>query len=72
MCIRDSNKKDILDNSAGIEFNVKVGDPVKKGELVMRCFNSNEKKILSAYSQLTNTFEISENKIEPIITIFES
>jgi pyrimidine-nucleoside phosphorylase len=67
-----NNKKDILDNSAGIEFNVKVGDPIKKGELVMRCFNSNEKKILSAYSQLTNTFEISENKIEPIITIFES
>lgn len=67
-----NNKKDILDNSAGIEFNVKVGDPIKKGELVMRCFNSNEKKILSAHSQLTNTFEISENKIEPIITIFES
>ena len=67
-----NNKKDILDNSAGIEFNVKVGDPIKKGELVMRCFNSNEKKILSAHSQLTNTFEISENKIESVITIFES
>jgi len=69
-CGRKS-KDDILDNSAGIEFNAKVGDFVRKGEPVMRCFNSREGNILKAHSQLTKTFKISKEKFNPVNTIFK-
>ena len=69
-CGRKS-KNDILDNSAGIEFNAKVGDFLRKGDPVMRCFNSKEDNILKAHSQLKKTYNISQEKFNPINTILK-
>ena len=54
--------KDILDNSAGIKFNRKVGDRVNVGDPVYELFNSNEKKLNDAKSLLLKTFTISSEK----------
>ena len=68
MCIRDRN--DSLDNTAGIAFNAKVGDQVNKGDSIMQCFGSDENKLHQAYSQLKETFQIAEEKVESLTMIF--
>ena len=60
---------DVLDNSAGIEFYAKVGEKVKKGEAIFRCFGSRKSKLKNAVSLIENTFCISDEKVkkpEPI------
>ena len=60
---------DVLDNSAGIEFYAKVGEKVKKGEAIFRCFGSRKSKLKNAVNLLENTFCISDEKVkkpEPI------
>lgn len=64
------NKNDNLDNTAGIAFNVKVGDQVNKGDSIMQCFGSDENKLDQAYSQLKETFQIAEGKVESQAMIF--
>ena len=64
------NKNDNLDNTAGIAFNAKVGDQVNKGDSIMQCFGSNENKLNQAYSQLKETFQIAEEKVESLAMIF--
>ena len=64
------NKNDNLDNTAGIAFNVKVGDQVNKGDSIMQCFGSDENKLDQAYSQLKETFQIAEEKVESQAIIF--
>ena len=64
------NKNDNLDNTAGIAFNVKVGDQVNKGDSIMQCFGSDENKLDQAYSQLKETFQIAEEKVESQAMIF--
>ena len=64
------NKNDNLDNTAGIAFNVKVGDQVNKGDSIMQCFGSDENKLDQAYSQLKETFQIAEEKVESLAMIF--
>ena len=64
------NKNDNLDNTAGIAFNAKVGDQVNKGDSIMQCFGSDENKIDQAYSQLKETFQIAEEKVESLAMIF--
>ena len=54
--------KDVLDNSAGIKFNRKVGDRVNVGDPVYELFNSHEKKLNDAKSLLLKTFTISSEK----------
>ena len=66
--IKDEN--DNLDNTAGIAFNVKVGDQVNKGDSIMQCFGSDENKLDQAYSQLKETFQIAEEKVESQAMIF--
>ena len=39
-------KTDILDPTAGIEFYCKIGDYIKKGDPIFRCFSSNNEKLL--------------------------
>ena len=65
-------KSDTLDNSAGIEFNVKVGDHVKKGDRVFRCFNSNMSKLEKACMILNKTFSIGEKKAETPKLIYKN
>ena len=60
---------DVLDNSAGIEFYAKVGEKVKKGEAIFRCFGSRKSKLKNAVNLIENTFRISDEKVkkpEPI------
>ena len=64
------NKNDNLDNTAGIAFNVKVGDQVNKGDSIMQCFGSDKNKLDQAYSQLKETFQIAEEKVESPAMIF--
>ena len=64
------NKNDNLDNTAGIAFNVKVGDQVNKGDSIMQCFGSDENKLDQAYSQLKETFQIAEEKVESQAMVF--
>ncbi len=64
------NKNDALDNTAGIKFNAKVGDHVKKGDCIMRCFNSDNNKLIKASSLLKKTFYISERKVDSLNTIY--
>ena len=65
------NKNDNLDNTAGIAFNAKVGDQVNKGDSIMQCFGSDENKLDQAYSQLKETFQIAEEKVESQAMIFK-
>ena len=55
--------KDLLDFTAGIKFNVKVGETVKKGEKVYTLFGENIKKLESAKLMLHKTFNISSETI---------
>ena len=64
------NKNDNLDNTAGIAFNAKVGDQVNKGDSIMQCFGSDENKLDQAYSQLKETFQIADEKVESQAMIF--
>ena len=64
------NKNDNLDNTAGIAFNAKVGDQVNKGDSIMQCFGSDKNKLDQAYSQLKETFQIAEGKVESQAMIF--
>ena len=60
---------DVLDNSAGIEFYAKVGEKIKKGEAIFRCFGSSKSKLKNAVNLIENTFCISDEKVkkpEPI------
>ena len=60
---------DVLDNSAGIEFYAKVGEKIKKGEAIFRCFGSRKSKLKNVVNHIENTFCISDEKVkkpEPI------
>jgi len=65
-------KSDILDNSAGIEFNVKIGDYVKKGDRIFRCFNSNMDKLEKACKVLNKTYSISKQKVKSLELIYKN
>ena len=55
---------DVLDNSAGIEFYAKVGEKIKKGEAIFRCFGSRKSKLKNAVNLIENTFCISDEKVK--------
>jgi thymidine phosphorylase len=58
--------KDLLDFTAGIRFNVKVGETVKKDEKVYTLFGENIKKLESAKLMLNKTFKVfSETILKP-------
>ena len=51
-------KLERLDNTAGIEFFVKLGDTIKKGSPIYKVFNTNSKKLDSASELLLNTIRV--------------
>jgi len=55
--------KDLLDYTAGIKFNVKIGETVKKGEKVYTLFGENIKKLENAKLMLHKTFKVSSETI---------
>jgi pyrimidine-nucleoside phosphorylase len=54
---------DIVDPTAGIQFDKKIGDMVNKGETLLRFFNSDSDKLNAADNLLKDCFQISENKV---------
>ena len=56
----NKKKLDKLDNTAGIEFFVKPGDIIKKGNPIYRVFNTNSKKLESTSELLLNTIRINK------------
>ncbi|MEL1229049.1 MAG: thymidine phosphorylase [Candidatus Neomarinimicrobiota bacterium] len=61
---------DVLDNSAGIEFYAKVGEKIKKGEAIFRCFGSRKSKLKNAVNLIENTFCISDEKVKKPAPIY--
>ena len=56
------DKSDTLDPTAGMEFIVKIGDEIKSGEPIFRCFNSKKNKLETASQKLINTVIIGPKK----------
>ena len=56
----NKKKLDKLDNTAGIEFFVKPGDIIKKGNPIYRVFNTNSKKLNSTSELLLNTIRVNK------------
>ena len=56
------DKSDTLDPTAGMEFIVKIGDEIKSGEPIFRCFNSKKNKLEKASQKLMNTVIIGPKK----------
>ena len=56
------DKSDTLDPTAGMEFIVKIGDEIKSGDPIFRCFNSKKNKLERASQKLINTVIIGPKK----------
>lgn len=56
----NKKKLDKLDNTAGIEFFVKPGEIIKKGNPIYRVFNTNSKKLDSTSELLLNTIRVNK------------
>ena len=55
-------KNETLDPTAGIEFIVKIGDEIKSGDPIFRCFNSKKSKLEIASKNLMKTITIGSRK----------
>ena len=54
---------DIVDPTAGIQFDKKIGDKVNKGDTILKYFNSDDNKLIGAETLLRNCFQIGEDKV---------
>lgn len=57
-----STKDDVIDMASGIVLNKKVGDFVKKGELLLACY-TNKENVEEIYKDLENSYIIVQNKV---------
>lgn len=57
-----ATKDDVIDMSSGIVLNKKVGDFVKKGELLLTCY-TNKENVEEIYKDLENSYIIVQNKV---------
>ena len=64
-------KKDKIDMEAGILIHKKVGDYVKKGDIVFTIYANNKEKVEAAEEKLKDAIEISKEKPKKIPTIIE-
>lgn len=64
-----TRKEDEIDYGAGIKILVKVGDKVKKGDIIAKLYSSEEEKIKIAMSEAASAFDISDCKPEEITLI---
>ncbi|MFC1785406.1 thymidine phosphorylase [Candidatus Neomarinimicrobiota bacterium] len=55
---------DIVDPTAGIQFEKKIGDMVNKDDTLLRFFNSDSNKMIVAEILLKDCFQIGENKVD--------
>lgn len=59
-------KEDVIDLSAGIMVQVKVGDFVHDGDVVCRLYGNDEGKVRAAAEEAAKAFAYSEEKPEPV------
>ncbi len=64
-------KEDEIDKSVGIVLNKKVGDIVKKGDIISFIHANDYKKMIIAKEEIENIFEISKYKTDSIPTILK-
>ena len=57
-----ATKDDIIDMSAGILLNKKVGDYVDNNELLLTCYTDKE-NVNDIINELLNAFEIKDNPV---------
>ncbi len=55
---------DIVDPTAGIQFDKKLGDKINKGDTLLKFYNSDSNKLTGAETLLKSCFQIGENKVE--------
>jgi len=62
-------KEDEIDLAAGVELFKKIGDRVKKGDILFKVYSSSRKKIMTALNLLMEAFVISQEKpqVPPLI-----
>lgn len=56
-------KDDIIEPKAGIIFNVKIGDKVKKGDVIAKLFTDKKKEIDSAKKRIENSLSFSSETV---------
>lgn len=63
-------KDDIIDLSCGIVFPKKVGDLVKKGDIIGTIFANNEEKLEIALRKFNELFETTPDEVQPLNLIY--
>lgn len=62
-------KDDVIDLSAGIRLNHKIGDKIKQGDVLCTVYGNDENKIDNAIKEIKNAIKINEAKPEAVILI---
>ncbi len=58
------NLDDEIDASVGVVLNKKIGDQVKRGQILAYIYGNDEDKVDKAYEMVANAYEINEERIE--------
>ncbi|MBI9071239.1 MAG: thymidine phosphorylase [Melioribacteraceae bacterium] len=58
-----ATKEDIIDPKAGIIFNPKIGMKIKKGDVIAEIFTDRKKMIDKVKTRISNSIELSNNKV---------
>ena len=66
---KQGKKDDIIDNSVGIVLNKKVGNLVKKDEVIARIYANDSEKLKEAIAKFDEVYEVSKNKIDSKIIL---
>ncbi len=56
-------KEDKIDPKAGIIFNVKIGDYIRKGDVICEMFTSSQSKVENVSEMLYNTIKLASKKV---------
>jgi len=57
-------KDDKIDSTAGIIFNLKIGDEVKKNDVIAEIFSSSKSRIEDAEERINNALTFSDSKVK--------
>lgn len=59
-------KEDKIDPAAGIVFNPKIGDRIKKGEVIAKLYTNRKEEIESVTEMVKNSLTFSSKKVNPV------
>ena len=63
-------KEDIIDQASGIVLNKKIGDEVKKGEVLATLY-TDRPSFDMIVKDIYSAFEVSDSKVEPLKVVLE-